>query len=158
MEDRLVTLLLHSFVQILVPGLLVTIPLTVVSFVLGIVVALCTALVQIAEVRGLKQLARFYVWIVRGTPLLVQLYIIFYGLPNLGIKLDAIPAAVIAFSLNVGAYTSETLRAAILAVPGGQLEAGFVITGFYEDHDPFALMGQYMPTFFAVKAKKPGLG
>ena len=41
---------------------------------------------------------------------------------------------------------------------GGQLEAGFVITGFYEDHDPFALMGQYMPTFFAVKAKKPGLG
>jgi cystine transport system permease protein len=127
MEDRLVTLLLQSFVQILVPGLLVTIPLTVVSFILGIVIALLTALVQIAEVRGLKQLARFYVWIVRGTPLLVQLYIIFYGLPNLGIKLDAIPAAIIAFSLNVGAYTSETLRAAILAVPEGQLEAGYCV-------------------------------
>ena len=62
-------------------GLIVTIPLTIISFTLGLIIALITALVQIADLKVLKQLARFYVWIFRGTPLLVQLYIVFYGLP-----------------------------------------------------------------------------
>ena len=77
--------------------------------------------------KGLKQLARLYVWVIRGTPLLVQLYVIFYGLPGLGEALDAFPSAVVVFSVNTGAYASETIRAAIEAVPAGQLEAGYCV-------------------------------
>ena len=126
-SDSLAELLIQSIPGLLIPGLTVTIPLTLVSFGLGLILALFTALVQIARVPVLRQIARFYVWIIRGTPLLVQLYIIFYGLPSLNIKLDAIPSAIIAFTLSVGAYTSETLRAAILSVPQGQLEAGYCV-------------------------------
>ncbi|WP_270420458.1 amino acid ABC transporter permease [Acidaminococcus massiliensis] len=126
-SDSLAELLIQSIPGLLIPGLTVTIPLTLVSFGLGLILALFTALVQIARVPILRQIARFYVWIIRGTPLLVQLYIIFYGLPSLNIKIDAIPSAIIAFTLSVGAYTSETLRAAILSVPQGQLEAGYCV-------------------------------
>lgn len=108
-------------------GLIVTIPLTIISFTLGLIIALITALVQIANIKVLKQLARFYVWIFRGTPLLVQLYIVFYGLPALGVIIDAWPSAIIVFSLNTGAYASETIRAAIEAVPSGQMEAGLCV-------------------------------
>ena len=77
--------------------------------------------------RGLKQIARFYIWVIRGTPLLVQLYLIFYGLPGVGIVLDPFPAAVIVFSINEGAYCAETMRAALESVPIGQLEAGYCV-------------------------------
>ena len=95
-SDSLAELLIQSIPGLLIPGLTVTIPLTLVSFGLGLILALFTALVQIARVPVLRQIARFYVWIIRGTPLLVQLYIIFYGLPSLNIKIDAIPSAIIA--------------------------------------------------------------
>lgn len=123
----IISLLINSFWQILWPGISMTIPLTLLSFIFGLLLALITAMVQVANIRGLKQIARFYVWIIRGTPLLVQLYIIFYGLPGLGILIDAFPAAVIAFSINVGAYASETIRAAILSVPKRQMEAGYCV-------------------------------
>ena len=120
-------LLINSFWQILLPGLKITIPLTLISFALGLALALLTAMVQAADVRGLKQLARLYVWVIRGTPLLVQLYVIFYGLPGLGLTLDAFPSAVIVFAVNTGAYASETIRAAIESVPEGQMEAGYCV-------------------------------
>ena len=104
-----------------------TIPLTVISFAIALVIALFTAIVQIAEVPMLKPLARLYVWIIRGTPLLVQLFVVFYGLPSLGIVLDAFLSAIIVFSINTGAYASETIRAAIEAVPPGQMEAGYCV-------------------------------
>ncbi len=125
--QRVVELITTSFSQILIPGLEITIPLTLISFALGLIIALFTALVQVARVRVLRQLARFYVWVFRGTPMLVQLYIVFYGLPKLGLVMDALPAAVIVFSLNTGAYASETIRAAIEAVPAGQMEAGLCV-------------------------------
>lgn len=127
MNERVWQLLLDSFWQILLPGIRVTIPLTLVSFSLGLVIALLTAMVQVANIPVLKQMARIYVWIIRGTPLLVQLFLIFYGLPSAGIVLDAISAAIIVFSFNTGAYASETVRAAIEAVPAGQLEAGYCV-------------------------------
>lgn len=127
MSERIIELLINSFGEIFMQGLIVTIPLTIISFTLGLIIALITALVQIADLKVLKQLARFYVWIFRGTPLLVQLYIVFYGLPALGIIIDAWPSAIIVFSLNTGAYASETIRAAIEAVPGGQMEAGLCV-------------------------------
>ena len=127
MSERLLHILLDSFGKILLPGLTMTIPLTVIAFSFAMVIAVITALVQYADIRGLKQLARFYIWVIRGTPLLVQLYLIFYGLPGIGIVLDPFPAAVIVFSINEGAYCAETMRAALESVPVGQLEAGYCV-------------------------------
>ena len=124
-NERVITILQESFFKILIPGLTYTIPLTLISFAIGLVLAIAVALVQVGKIRILTPVVKFYVWVIRGTPLLVQIFIIFYGLPNAGIVLDALPAAIIAFSLNVGAYASETLRAAILSVPPGQIEAGY---------------------------------
>lgn len=123
-EGRLWELFLESFPKILVPGLTVTIPLTVIAFSLAMVIAVITALVQFANVKVLRQLARFYIWIFRGTPLLVQLFVVFFGLSRVGILLEPFPAAVIVFALNEGAYCAETVRAALESVPKGQLEAG----------------------------------
>ena len=117
-------LFLDSFWDILLPGLLVTIPLTALSFTFALIIAVIVALIQFANVPILTQLARFYIWIIRGTPLLVQLFIVFYGLPHVGILIDPFVAAGVVFSINEGAYCSETMRAALESVPKGQLEAG----------------------------------
>ena len=123
-EGRLWELFLESFPKILIPGLTVTSPLTVIAFSLAMVIAVITALVQFANVKVLRQLARFYIWIFRGTPLLVQLFVVFFGLSRVGILLEPFPAAVIVFALNEGAYCAETVRAALESVPKCQLEAG----------------------------------
>ena len=117
-------LFLDSFWDILLPGLLVTIPLTALSFTFALIIAVIVALIQFANVPILTQLARVDIWIIRGTPLLVQLFIVFYGLPHVGILIDPFVAAVVVFSINEGAYCSETMRAALESVPKGQLEAG----------------------------------
>ena len=104
-----------------------TIPLAIVSFAIGLVIALVVALMRLSKVRLVSSIARFFVSVVRGTPLLVQLFVIFYGLPSIGLLIPPWPSAVIAFSLNVGGYASEVIRAAILAVPRGQWEAGQMI-------------------------------
>ena len=124
MDSQLIGMLTDSFGQILLPGLTMTLPLTAISFALALIIAVAAALVQFANVRVLKQLARFYIWVIRGTPLLVQLYVVFFGLPNVGITLEPFPAAIIVFSINTGAYAAETVRAALEAVPVGQIEAG----------------------------------
>ena len=108
-------------------GIVGTIPLAIVSFAVGLVIALVVALMRLSQVRLLSSVARFFVSVVRGTPLLVQLFVIFYGLPSIGLLIPSWPSAVIAFSLNVGGYASEIIRAAILAVPRGQWEAGQMI-------------------------------
>ena len=127
MSERLWNILTESFGKILLSGLTVTIPLTILSFALAMVIAVAVALVQFANVRVLKQLARFYIWVIRGTPLLVQLFIIFYGLPSVGVTIDAFPAAVLVFAINTGAYCAETMRAALESVPVGQIEAGYCV-------------------------------
>ncbi|AJD90080.1 cysteine ABC transporter permease [Jeotgalibacillus malaysiensis] len=108
-------------------GIKNTIPLTLLSFTFGLILALLTALARLSGNKILSGIARVYVSAIRGTPLLVQLFIVFFGLPDLGITLDPFPSAVIAFSLNVGAYASEIVRASILSVPKGQWEAGYTI-------------------------------
>lgn len=127
MDSRLIEILISSFGEILTQGVFVTIPLTIISFIFAMIIALITALVQVANIKVLKQVARFYVWIIRGTPLLVQLFIVFFGLPSLGIIVDAFPSAVFVFSINTGAYASETIRAAIESIPEGQMEAGYCV-------------------------------
>ena len=121
--SELWSLLADSFWQILLPGLTMTIPLTVISFSLAMVIAVAVALVQFAKIPVLKELCRLYIWVIRGTPLLVQLFVVFYGLPHVGILIDPFPTAVIVFSINEGAYCAETVRAALESVPTGQLEA-----------------------------------
>jgi cystine transport system permease protein len=123
-NTRLVGILIDSFPNILINGLTVTLPLTIISFALALVIALITALVQTAKIPVLRQLARFYVWVIRGTPVLVQLFVVFYGLPSLGVLIDPFPAAVACFAINEGAYCAETIRAALESVPKGQMEAG----------------------------------
>ena len=127
MDSRIIKILVDSFGSLLLAGLKMTIPLAVISFSIGLVIALFTALVQTANVPVLRKLARFYVWIIRGTPMIVQLFVVYFGLPNIGILLSAFASAIIVFSVSVGAYCSETVRAAIESVPVGQLEAGYCV-------------------------------
>ncbi|WP_144555249.1 amino acid ABC transporter permease [Bacillus sp. X1(2014)] len=125
--DRIIGILSDSFFPILKAGIQFTIPLTIITFILGLILAFFIALARLSNMKGLNAVAKFYVWIFRGTPLLVQIFILFYGLPSMGITLDPFPAAVIAFTLNKGAYSSEIIRAAILSIPKGQWEAAFSI-------------------------------
>lgn len=103
------------------------IPLTIFSFAIGMVLAVAAALARLSSIRFLDWIARAYISIIRGTPLIVQLFIVFYGLPEIGLELDPYPAAIAALSLNVGGYAAEVVRAAILSVPRGQYEAATVI-------------------------------
>ena len=121
--DRISELLLSSLQPMALAMIKVTLPLTAISFSLGLLIAVLTAIARIANIKILKQLSEFYIWIFRGTPLLVQLFIVYFGLPIVGITLDVWAAAIITFSLNIGAYASEAVRAAVLSVPKGQWEA-----------------------------------
>lgn len=120
-------LMISSLGPLLWAGVRFTIPLTLLSFALGLALGLVVAVIRLFGPKPLAALVRGYVGIFRGTPLLVQLFLIFYGLPSVGIVLDAFPAALIGFTLNIGAYTSETVRAAITSVPKGQWEAAYSI-------------------------------
>ncbi len=127
MTERLWNILKTSFPQLLGFGVRVTIPLTLLSFALALVIAVAVAMVQYANVKGLRYICRFYIWLIRGTPLLVQLYLVFYGLPSVGIKLEAFPTAVLVLGFNEGAYMAETVRGALESVSRGQMEAGWCV-------------------------------
>ena len=127
MNERLWNILKDSFPRLLLYGVKVTIPLTAVSFLLALVISVIVALIQYADIKGLRQLCRFYIWLIRGTPLLVQLYLVFYGLPSAGIKLPAYTAAVLVFGFNEGAYMAETMRGSLESVSVGQMEAGYCV-------------------------------
>ncbi|PYE41409.1 amino acid ABC transporter membrane protein (PAAT family) [Rhizobium sp. PP-WC-2G-219] len=120
-------LMIDSLPALLWAGAKFTVPLTLLSFFLGAILGLITAVTRLFAPTPLALIARFYVWVIRGTPLLVQLFVIFYGLPSVGILLDAFSAALIGFTLNVGAYSSEIIRAVISSVPKGQWEAAYSI-------------------------------
>ncbi|MDE6260454.1 MAG: amino acid ABC transporter permease [Oscillospiraceae bacterium] len=148
MSERLWGILIDSFPKILIPGLTATIPLTVIAFSLAMVIAVAAAMAQFAHVPVVTQLCRFYIWIFRGTPLLVQLFVVFYGLAKVGIRIDPFPSAVIVFSLNEGAYCAETVRAALEAVPSGQLEAGYCAGMSYLQTMRRIILPQAMRTAF----------
>ena len=127
MSERILGILWEGFQKIMIASIQVTIPLTVLSFTFAMIIALFMAMVQYAKVPVLRQIARLYIWLFRGTPLLVQMFLAYFGLPKLGITMEAFPCAVLVFSLNEGAYCSETMRAALEAVPAGQVEAGYCV-------------------------------
>lgn len=121
-------LMAQSLWPLLSAGIEFTVPLTLASFAIGLVVAFGAALARLFGPRWLKGAIGFYIWLFRGSPLLVQLFVIFYGLPNVGIVLDPLTAAIIGFSLNVGAYNAEVIRGAIESIPRGQWEAAYSLS------------------------------
>jgi polar amino acid transport system permease protein len=106
-------------------GSLVTLELTLISGLLGVVFGLLAALAKMSRLAPLRWAAAFYIWSVRGTPLLVQIFFTFFALPELvpGLQLSDFNSAVAALAINVGAYNAEAIRAGIQAVPRGQTEA-----------------------------------
>jgi len=120
-------LFLDSLGPIALAGLTATVPLALVSFVIGLLIAVGVALMRISVNPVLSGIARFYISVIRGTPMLVQLFVIFYGMPSIGVTIDPWPSAIIALSLNVGGYGAEVVRAAILSVPKGQWEAAYTV-------------------------------
>ncbi|MCD8808252.1 amino acid ABC transporter permease [Mammaliicoccus sciuri] len=139
-----------------------SIPITLVTFVLGLILALVTALMRISSSKVLKGIARFYVSIIRGTPMIVQLFIIFYGIPEIGrlatgnadnqLTLSPVIAAIIGLSLNVGAYASEILRGGIMSIPKGQTEAAYSIGMNYKQTVQRIILPQ------AIRVSVPALG
>ena len=132
MTEARAALVIEAFWPMVKAAVLVSVPLALFSFLIGMVIAVAVALVRVTPLRGfghrlLLFFVRFYISIIRGTPMLVQISVVFYGLPAIGIFIDPIPAAIIGFSLNIGAYASETVRAAIASVPKGQWEAGYTV-------------------------------
>lgn len=121
------TLFWDSLGPLVMGGLTGTIPLSLASFAIGMVIALVLALMRISGNKLLSGIARVYISVIRGTPLLVQLFVIFFGLPSVGITWNPWLSAVVAFSMNVGGYAAEIIRAAILSVPRGQWEAGYTV-------------------------------
>ncbi|HCI7386255.1 TPA: amino acid ABC transporter permease [Staphylococcus aureus] len=139
-----------------------SIPITLVTFVLGLIIALFTALMRISTSKVLRSIARVYVSIIRGTPMIVQLFIIFYGIPELGRLLtnDAdnqwtlapVVSAIIGLSLNVGAYASEIIRGGIISIPKGQTEAAYSIGMTYRQTIQRIILPQ------AIRVSIPALG
>ena len=115
-------MLVDSF-PMLIKGLGVTLLLGVVSFALGSVLGALVALARISDFRVFRGIAIMFVSVFRGTPLLIQIMIIYFGLPQLGVQLEPIPSAILALSLFAGAYLSENFRGGILGVDKGQWEA-----------------------------------
>lgn len=107
----------------LLKGAVFTLQLSIGGMFFGLVLGFILALMRMSPVWPVKWLARMYISIFRGTPLIAQLFMIYYGLPQFGIELDPIPAAMIGLSLNTAAYAAETLRAAIASIDKGQWEA-----------------------------------
>lgn len=127
MNQSVIELLIQSFPRILLPGLLYTIPLTAFSFAGALVIGTVVALIQFAKVPVLRQIVRFYIWVIRGTPLLVQLMIAFYGPSAFGLHANAFLTAFLVFAINEGAYAAETIRGCLESVPRGQMEAGYCV-------------------------------
>lgn len=107
----------------LVNGAVISLQVTVFSIIFGIVLGLFVALGRLSSVRIVRFVCAAFVEFIRGTPLLVQIYIVYFALPQLGIQLDPIPAGVLAIGINSGAYNSEIFRGGIQSIDKGQTEA-----------------------------------
>jgi L-cystine transport system permease protein len=120
---RIVDILINSFFPLLKAGMKFTVTLAVVSFAFGLIFAFILAISKLSGIKVLVVISSFIVWSVRGIPLIVLLFLIFYGLPRIGIVFGPFTAAVIGFTINEGAYSGEVIRASILSVSRGQWEA-----------------------------------
>ena len=146
MDARSIEILTSSFWPILKAGISFTIPLTLISFALGTTLAVFVAIIRISKVPVLNKICELYVWIIRGTPLLVQLFLVFFGLPKVGVVINPMPSGILVFTLSIGAYSSEIIRAAILSIPKGQWEAAMSLGMSY----PQQLLRIILPQAFKI--------
>lgn len=109
--------------QFLLQGAYYTLMITIISMFFGLILGLLIAILRVKGNIVGRNIARFYVSIIRGTPPLVQIFIVYYGLSDFGLQLEPIPAACIALSINIAAYVAEAFRGALQSVPKGQMEA-----------------------------------
>jgi polar amino acid transport system permease protein len=114
-------------IPILLEGCVVTLQISFFALLLGMIFGIAGALCRISANRALNSLAFVYVWVIRGTPVMVQLFILYFGLPQLGIKLPSMVAGVLGLAINTGAYITEIIRAGIQAVDKGQMEAALSV-------------------------------
>jgi polar amino acid transport system permease protein len=137
--------------DILQDGLLLTLRLSVITILAGLVIGTLCAAAMTYGPRWLRLSVQSYVEVIRNTPLIVQLFLVFFGLPSLGVRLDAETASVLALSVNLGAYTSEIVRAGLEAIPKTQIEAGHALglTG--------PQIFRYIVLFPALKTTYPAL-
>jgi polar amino acid transport system permease protein len=115
---------LAGYGGVLAEGVLLTAELTAVGTACGVAIGIAGALARTSAVRPLRAAAACYVELIRNTPFLVQLFFVFFGLPAAGIRLGEWEAAALAMTVNLGAYSTEIIRAGIEATPRGQIEAG----------------------------------
>lgn len=113
---------IRYFPQIL-KGAPVALSLTLLAIIFGMILGLVISQMKMSKIRILKIIGSFYTWFLRGTPMMVQLFFLYYGMPKLGVNLSSYEAAVIGLSLNVGAYMAEIIRGGIQAIDKGQFEA-----------------------------------
>lgn len=125
--ERILDILISSFWPLMKAGLKMTVPITLISFALGMILAFIIAMCRISKNKVLSRIAQFYVWVIRGTPLIVQLFVIFYGLPKVGITFSPFVSAIIGLTISEGAYNSEIIRAALTSIPKGQWEASHAL-------------------------------
>lgn len=115
--------ILKDMFPILLKGSMITIELTVISVVLGSIIGIIISLLKLGKNKVIAYIASFYTWLFRGTPMLLQLFVFYYGLPFIGIELTPMKAAILGLSLNSGAYMAEIIRGGIQSVDKGQFEA-----------------------------------
>lgn len=119
--------IITQYLPILSEAALLTLYISIISLILGLVFGLAAALAKLSHNPVLKGIAGFYIWLIRSTPLLVQLFLIYYGLPQFGLDLSPFTSGVLGLALNVGAYNAETIRAGIQSISFGQTEAALSI-------------------------------
>ncbi|QAR33007.1 amino acid ABC transporter permease [Geovibrio thiophilus] len=115
-------IMVHYF-PFLLQGAVLTLKISVFALILGFIFGISAALLKLSKNPLLRSAAGFYIWIIRSTPLLVQLFLIYFGLPQLGIDLGSFFSGVLGLALNIGAYNAEAIRGGIISVPSGQMEA-----------------------------------
>ncbi|MFC4776032.1 amino acid ABC transporter permease [Paenibacillus sp. GCM10023252] len=149
--DTLWEIALNAFPKLLYSAVMFTIPLTICGMVFGLLIGIVVAIARLVPNKAVNLPARIYVSYIRGTPLLVQLYLIFYGLTSFGIYLKPLTAAIIGLSMAIGAYASEAIRGAIISIPKGQWEAAASIDlGFFKTYTRIILPQ-------AIRVATPGL-
>lgn len=114
---------IKSSVPILMEGALITIELTILTVFFGTIIGIIGALFKTSKYKILRYIVGFYTWIIRGTPMLLQIFIIYFGLPSIGIEMQPMTAGILALSINCGAYMTEIIRGGIQSIDKGQFEA-----------------------------------
>ncbi|MEA4816084.1 MAG: amino acid ABC transporter permease [Lachnospiraceae bacterium] len=116
-----------SYLTQILSGLGITLSVFFVSLVLSLPLGVIIALLRLSKIKPISKATSFYIWVLRGTPLLLQIMVIFFGLPQIGIRFDRLPAVYIAFVLNYAAYFGEIFRSGIQSIERGQIEAANIL-------------------------------